>query len=63
MHTDVNLGYNIRPNLAFFINMRNVARVFQRSMRTSDELADYAQVANTVRWEGITSNFGIRGSF
>jgi hypothetical protein len=32
-------------------------------MRTSDELADYARMASIITWEGITSNFGIKGSF
>jgi iron complex outermembrane receptor protein len=62
-HMDVNFGYNITPNLAVFINMRNVGRVYQKSMRTSDELADYARMASIITWEGITSNFGIKGSF
>lgn len=62
-HLDVNLSYNLRPNFGFFIQMRNVMRVFQQPSKKSDVLPAYARVSNLVSWDGITTNLGIKGSF
>lgn len=62
-HMDVNLSYSLRPNLAIFLHMRNVTRKFREQSQRSDVLPEYARVRNNVRWEGIATNFGIKGSF
>ena len=62
-HLDVNLGYSLRPNLALFVQLRNVTRVFQEVLQRSDELPVYARETNFARWEGVSTNVGIKGSF
>lgn len=62
-HLDVNLSYSLKPNLALFVQMRNVTRVFQEVLQRSDELPVYARETNFARWEGVSTNVGLKGSF
>jgi len=61
-HLDVNFGYSIRPNLALFVNVRNITNRPVLPTRSSDELPAYAALQYH-QYYGIPFNFGIRGSF
>lgn len=60
---DVNLSYSLRPNLAFFINMKNVLSDFRIQARRSDEYPDYAEYRYPNRLNGIATEVGFHGSF
>ena len=60
---DVSLSYSLRPNLAFFLDMKNVGRTIRVQGRKSDELPDYAWIWNHNRHLGIATTLGINGSF
>ena len=62
-HLDVNLSYSLRPNLSFFVNMKNVFRVMRQQNHRSDLLPAYAQVRYPSRWDGIGTELGVQGSF
>ena len=62
-HLDVNLSYSLRPNLSFFINMKNVFRVMKQQGHRSDLLPAYAQIRYPARWDGIGTELGFQGSF
>ena len=62
-HLDINLSYSLRPNLAFFVNMKNVFKDFRIQAQRSDTLADYAEYRYPNRISGIATEIGINGSF
>ena len=62
-HLDVNLSYAIRPNLSFFINMKNVRRARWSQNVRSDVLPEYAQVRYPTRGNGIGTEMGFQGTF
>lgn len=62
-HLDVNLSYALRPNLSFFINMKNVRRVLWHQGVRSDVLPEYAEIRYPTRGNGIATEMGFQGSF
>jgi len=60
---DVNASYSLRPNLALFINMKNVLREFRIQSLRSDLYPEYAEARYPNLLNGIATEFGIRGSF
>lgn len=60
---DVTASYGLRPNLSIFVNMKNVGRVERIQAQKSDELADYARLRYPALQTGISTEFGINGSF
>ncbi|MBI4626945.1 MAG: TonB-dependent receptor [Verrucomicrobia bacterium] len=62
-HLDVNLSYSFRPNLAVFVNLKNVTRDFRIQAHRSDLLPKYAEYRYPNRLNGIATELGINGSF
>ena len=62
LQADINLRYNLKPDLAVFLNVRNFTNVQSRSMRRSDDLPSRAEVLNYTS-VGIPFNIGVSGSF
>ncbi|MEN9633137.1 MAG: hypothetical protein RL077_1541 [Verrucomicrobiota bacterium] len=61
-HTDLALGINLRRNLDFFFNVRNLFDVRGRSEKRSDVLPTYAR-SNGTSDTGAVFSAGIKGSF
>ena len=59
----MNVSYSLTPNLAFFINMKNVTREIWGQAHRSDLLPAYAQMRYPARWDGIGTEMGFSGSF
>ncbi len=61
-HTDLALGINLRRNLDFFFNARNLLNVRVRSEKRSDVLPTYARSSGNTNF-GVVFSAGIKGSF
>jgi outer membrane receptor protein involved in Fe transport len=61
-HTDLALGINLKRDLDFFFNVRNLFDVRGRTFKKSDALPTYARSSGTTDY-GAVFSAGIRGSF
>jgi outer membrane receptor protein involved in Fe transport len=59
---DVNLSYNITPNLSLFLNARNVFNVPNITIDRGSQTPAYAQQA-LIQEYGVPFSLGLKGSF
>jgi hypothetical protein len=59
---DMNLSYSLRPNLALFLNARNVLNLYSERRREGSQTPDYAKQTQVLD-NGAPFSIGINGSF